>query len=75
MKQKDASFESHPQLTEEKVIASSGFSQINERGQEEVNWQKFATSFWKIIDEVNRTSPFTQNILLLPPCRRQNQIL
>ena len=55
---------SHPQLTEEKVIASLDFPKLMKEGKEEVNWRKFATSFWKIIDEVNRTSPYTQNILL-----------
>lgn len=33
-------------------------------GKEKVMWRTFATSFWKIIDEVNRCSPYTQNILL-----------
>jgi MoxR-like ATPase len=55
---------SHPQLTEEKVIASLNFPKLMKEGKEEVNWRKFATCFWKIIDEVNRTSPYTQNILL-----------
>jgi len=55
---------SHPQLTEEKVIASLNFPKLMKDGIEEVKWRKFATSFWKIIDEVNRTSPYTQNILL-----------
>jgi MoxR-like ATPase len=33
-------------------------------GQEEVEWRKFVTNFWKIIDEVNRLTPYVQDILL-----------
>lgn len=34
------------------------------KGEEEVVWRKFVTSFWKIIDEVNRLTPYAQDILL-----------
>jgi MoxR-like ATPase len=33
-------------------------------GEEEVVWRQFVTSFWKIIDEVNRLTPYAQDILL-----------
>ncbi|MFX1528701.1 MAG: hypothetical protein ACFFB4_14095 [Promethearchaeota archaeon] len=33
-------------------------------GEEEVVWRQFVTSFWKIIDEVNRLTPYSQDILL-----------
>ncbi len=54
----------HPQLTEEKIIATLNIAKLMNNGEEEVIWRKFSTSFWKIIDEVNRCSPYTQNILL-----------
>ena len=54
----------HPQLTEEKIIATLNIKKLMKDGEEEVVWRKFSTSFWKIIDEVNRCSPYTQNILL-----------
>ncbi len=53
----------HPQLTEEKLIATLKVSKLM-KGEEEVVWRTFAQSFWKIVDEVNRCSPYTQNILL-----------
>ena len=31
---------------------------------EEVIWRNFITNFWKIIDEVNRLTPYVQDILL-----------
>jgi len=33
-------------------------------GKEEVVWRQFVTNFWKIIDEVNRLTPYAQDILL-----------
>lgn len=33
-------------------------------GVEEVVWRKFILNFWKIIDEVNRLTPYAQDILL-----------
>jgi MoxR-like ATPase len=33
-------------------------------GVEVVVWRSFVTGFWKIIDEVNRLTPYSQNILL-----------
>ncbi len=54
----------HPQLTEEKIIATLNLSKLMKNGEEEVMWRTFASNFWKIIDEVNRCSPYTQNILL-----------
>ncbi|MHA2001777.1 MAG: AAA family ATPase [Promethearchaeota archaeon] len=53
----------HPQLTEEKIIATLDMGKLM-KGKQEVIWRSFATSFWKIVDEVNRCSPYTQNILL-----------
>jgi MoxR-like ATPase len=53
----------HPQLTEEKLIATLNVSKLM-KGEEQVIWRTFATSFWKIVDEINRCSPYTQNILL-----------
>lgn len=54
----------HPQLTEEKIIATLNIKKLMKDGEEEVIWRKFSSNFWKIIDEVNRCSPYTQNILL-----------
>ncbi|MHA1562951.1 MAG: AAA family ATPase [Promethearchaeota archaeon] len=54
----------HPQLTEEKIIATLNIKKLMKDGEEEVIWRTFASNFWKIIDEVNRCSPYTQNILL-----------
>ncbi len=54
----------HPQLTEEKIIATLNIKKLMKDGEEEVIWRRFSSSFWKIIDEVNRCSPYTQNILL-----------
>jgi MoxR-like ATPase len=33
-------------------------------GEEEVVWRQFVTNFWKIIDEVNRLTPYAQDILM-----------
>lgn len=33
-------------------------------GKLDVVWNEFVTSEWKIIDEINRLSPYAQNILL-----------
>jgi MoxR-like ATPase len=33
-------------------------------GVEEVVWRNFVVKFWKIIDEVNRLTPYVQDILL-----------
>ncbi len=54
----------HPQLTEEKIIATLNIQKLMKNGEEEVIWRNFSLNFWKIIDEVNRCSPYTQNILL-----------
>ncbi len=54
----------HPALTEEKLVATLNIKKLMKDGEEEVIWRKFASNFWKIIDEVNRCSPYTQNILL-----------
>ena len=54
----------HPQLTEEKIIATLNIKKLMKDGEEEVIWRTFSSNFWKIIDEVNRCSPYTQNILL-----------
>ncbi|MHA1109535.1 MAG: AAA family ATPase [Promethearchaeota archaeon] len=54
----------HPQLTEEKMIATLNIAKLMQSGEEEVLWRTFTTSFWKILDEVNRLSPYAQNMLL-----------
>jgi len=54
----------HPQLTEEKMIATLNIAKLLKSGEEEVLWRTFTTSFWKILDEVNRLSPYAQNMLL-----------
>ncbi|MFX1590257.1 MAG: AAA family ATPase [Promethearchaeota archaeon] len=54
----------HPQLTEEKLVATLKLGKLMKDGEEEVIWRKFVTNFWKIIDEVNRLTPYSQDILL-----------
>ncbi len=54
----------HPQLTEEKLVGTLKLGKLMHEGVEEVVWKKFVTSFWKIIDEVNRLTPYAQDILL-----------
>lgn len=65
----DCILRGHPQLTEEKILGSLDIAQltgakklINEKI--EVLWNTFVDSPWKIIDELNRLSPYAQNILL-----------
>jgi len=54
----------HPQLTEEKLIGTLKLGKLMHDGVEEVVWRKFVLNFWKIIDEVNRLTPYAQDILL-----------
>ncbi|TFG09121.1 MAG: MoxR family ATPase [Promethearchaeota archaeon] len=54
----------HPQLTEEKLVGTLKLGKLMHEGEEEVIWRQFITSFWKIIDEVNRLTPYAQDILL-----------
>lgn len=60
----------HPMLTEEKILGSLNFKQIlspeliPEDGDIEVKWNEFVNSEWKIIDEINRLTPYAQDILL-----------
>jgi len=59
----------HPQLTEEKILGSLNLEQLMghkkiKDGNIDVQWNDFVKSQWKIIDEVNRLSPYAQNILL-----------
>ena len=54
----------HPQLTEEKLIGTLKLGKLMKDGEEEVVWRHFVTNFWKIIDEVNRLTPYAQDILL-----------
>jgi MoxR-like ATPase len=54
----------HPQLTEEKMVATLKPGPLIKDGIEIVVWRSFVTGFWKIIDEVNRLTPHSQNILL-----------
>ena len=66
----EAILRGHPQLTEEKILGSLNLKQmldpaaIPENGNIEVHWNDFVKSQWKIVDEVNRLSPYSQNILL-----------
>ncbi|MGB5911838.1 MAG: MoxR family ATPase [Promethearchaeia archaeon] len=54
----------HPQLTEEKLVGTLKLGKLMHEGEEVVVWRKFITNFWKIIDEVNRLTPYAQDILL-----------
>lgn len=54
----------HPQLTEEKLVGTLKLGKLMKEGAEEVVWKRFITNFWKIIDEVNRLTPYAQDILL-----------
>jgi len=60
----DGILRGHPQLTEEKMIATLKPGPLMKDGVEVVVWRRFVTDFWKIIDEVNRLTPHAQNILL-----------
>ncbi|MGY5865037.1 MAG: MoxR family ATPase [Candidatus Thorarchaeota archaeon] len=60
----DGILRGHPQLTEEKMIATLKPGPLMKDGVEVVVWRRFVTNFWKIIDEVNRLTPHAQNILL-----------
>lgn len=54
----------HPQLTEEKLVGTLKLGKLMHEGEEEVVWRQFVMNFWKIIDEVNRLTPYAQDILL-----------
>ncbi|MBD3255161.1 MAG: AAA domain-containing protein [Candidatus Lokiarchaeota archaeon] len=54
----------HPQLTEEKLVGTLKLGKLMKTGEEEVVWRNFIKNFWKIIDEVNRLTPYAQDILL-----------
>jgi MoxR-like ATPase len=54
----------HPQITEEKLVGTLKLGKLMKEGKEIVVWKKFTKSFWKIIDEVNRLTPYAQDILL-----------
>ncbi|TFF94422.1 MAG: MoxR family ATPase [Promethearchaeota archaeon] len=54
----------HPQLTEEKLVGTLKLGKLMKEGEEEVIWRDFVNNFWKIIDEVNRLTPYAQDILL-----------
>jgi MoxR-like ATPase len=60
----DGILRGHPQLTEEKMIATLKPGPLMKDGVEVVVWRRFVIDFWKIIDEVNRLTPHAQNILL-----------
>ncbi|NHJ15247.1 MAG: hypothetical protein EAX95_16315 [Candidatus Thorarchaeota archaeon] len=60
----DSMLRGHPQLTEEKMVATLKPGPLMKDGVEVVVWRKFVTGFWKIIDEINRLTPHAQNILL-----------
>jgi MoxR-like ATPase len=66
----DCILRGHPQLTEEKILGSLDIAQLtrakelNAQKKVDVIWNEFVDSPWKIIDELNRLSPYAQNILL-----------
>ena len=60
----DGILRGHPGLTEEKMVATLRPGPLIKEGIEVVVWRSFITGFWKIIDEVNRLTPHSQNILL-----------
>ncbi len=60
----DGMLRGHPQLTEEKMVATLRPGPLMKEGVEVVVWRRFVTGFWKIIDEINRLTPHAQNILL-----------
>ncbi len=66
----DCILRGHPQLTEEKILGSLDIAQLtrakelNAEKKVDVVWNDFVDSPWKIIDELNRLSPYAQNILL-----------
>lgn len=66
----DCILRGHPQLTEEKILGSldiaqlTGAKELNAEKKVDVIWNDFVDSPWKIIDEINRLSPYAQNILL-----------
>ncbi|MBD3407130.1 MAG: AAA domain-containing protein [Candidatus Lokiarchaeota archaeon] len=60
----DGVLRGHPQLTEEKMVATLKPGPLMKDGVEVVVWRRFVTGFWKMIDEVNRLTPHAQNILL-----------
>ncbi len=66
----DCILRGHPQLTEEKILGSLDIAQLtrakelNAHKKVDVIWNDFVDAPWKIIDELNRLSPYAQNILL-----------
>jgi len=65
----DCILRGHPQLTEEKILGSLDLVEMMnpsliKGGKIKVIWNDFVDSPWKIIDEINRLSPYAQNILL-----------
>lgn len=66
----DCILRGHPQLTEEKILGNldiaqlTGRKELNKKQNVDVIWNEFVDSEWKIIDELNRLSPYAQNILL-----------
>lgn len=66
----DCILRGHPQLTEEKILGSLDIAQLtkakelNAEKKVDVIWNDFVDAPWKIIDELNRLSPYAQNILL-----------
>lgn len=53
----------HPQLTEEKVVGRLDVGKLLKEGSERIVWRNFISSFWKIIDEINRLSPSAQDAI------------
>src|SRR3989344_3536871 len=59
-----AEIQGHPQLTEEKMVASFDLGKLITSGEKVVNPNKFLTCPVKILDEGNRTPPDTVSILM-----------
>ncbi len=66
----DCVLRGHPELTEEKILGHLDFAQLtgakklDKDDRINVIWNTFVDSKWKVIDEVNRLTPYAQNILL-----------
>ncbi len=59
-----AEIQGHPQLTEEKMVASFKLGKLITTGEEEVKVRNFLKSPVKILDEGNRVPPDTLSILM-----------
>lgn len=53
----------NPEQTEEKMIGHYEMGPLLKDGKEIVDWKKFITSPWRVVDEVNRLPPAKTSIL------------